>query len=141
MPRTETAAATSFRWTDRPSILEATRALGLNDRRVARLIDTAPEQVHSWVAGKRPIPHVRLVALIFLVVRLTGEVGAWIPAQTRYARRAQMARETASRWAAIAKSELEEDLGGDILAHPDLVRRGYEIGEAALAKLEAADSS
>jgi DNA-binding transcriptional regulator YdaS (Cro superfamily) len=119
------ASPALYRWADRPAILEACRSLGINDRRVARLLGIQPEQVHAWVAGKRPIPHKYLLALAFLIGRLTGEIAAWIPPQTRYARRAE-----------IALLELMEDLGGDINDHPDLTRRGYELGEAALAKLE-----
>jgi hypothetical protein len=142
MPREDTEKATApgiaaYRWADRPAILEACRSLGINDRRVARLLDITPEQVHAWVAGKRPIPHKYLLALIFLIGRLTGEVAAWLPPLTRYARRAQMAKEAAEAWCAIARLELMEDLGGAITGHPDLVRRGYELGEKALAKLEA----
>ena len=124
------------KYADRPAILEACRSLGINDRRVARLLGIQPEQVHAWVAGKRPIPHKYLLALAFLIGRLTGEIAAWIPPQTRYARRAEIAREAASKWCALALLELTEDLGGDINDHPDLTRRGYELGEAALAKLE-----
>ena len=140
MPRaaTETTSATPalYRWADRPAILEACRSLGINDRRVARLLGIQPEQVHAWVAGKRPIPHKYLLALAFLVGRLTGEIAAWIPPQTRYARRAEIAQEAASKWCALALLELMEDLCGDINDHPDLTRRGYELGEAALARLE-----
>ena len=78
MPRaaTETTSATPalYRWADRPAILEACRSLGINDRRVARLLGIQPEQVHAWVAGKRPIPHKYLLALAFLIGRLTGEI-------------------------------------------------------------------
>jgi hypothetical protein len=134
-------AAAPWRWNDRPPILEATKALGLNDRRVAGLIGVAPEQVHSWVAGKRPIPDVRLLALIFLIGRLTGEVGAKVPVQTRYGRRAQTALNAASAWNVLACLELMEDLGGDITAHPELMKKAYDLGAAALAKLERADAA
>jgi DNA-binding transcriptional regulator YdaS (Cro superfamily) len=127
----------AYQWADRPAILEACRSLGINDRRVARLLDITPEQVHAWVAGKRPIPHVRLLALAFVIGRLIGEIAAEIPPQTRYARRAEIAREAASKWCALALLELTEDLGGDITAHRDLIQRGYELGKAALRKLEA----
>jgi DNA-binding transcriptional regulator YdaS (Cro superfamily) len=135
------ASEVRWRWTDRPPILEATRALGLNDRRVAKLIGVTPEAVHSWVTSRRPIPHQRLLALIFVVGRLTGEVASWAPAQTRYARRAQIATNAASQWNVLARLELMEELGGDITAHPELIAKGYELGEQALAKLERADAA
>jgi hypothetical protein len=138
---TRADALTHHRWHDRPPILEAIRTLGLNDRKAARLMGIPPEQVASWVAGKRRIPHVRLIALLFIVTRLTGQVGAWEPVNSRYGRRAKVAKENAARWALLAKQELEEDLGGDITAHFDLVLKGEAIGRAALAKLEAEDAS
>ena len=103
------ASAVFDRLGDRPPILEATRALGLNDRRVARLLGLKFEQIRSWVSGKRPIPHRHMLALIFLIARLTGEVGAWVPAQTRYARRARIAVDAAKRYADLATEELRED--------------------------------
>ena len=96
---------------------------------------SSPNKFTPECAGKRPIPHKYLLALAFLIGRLTGEIAAWIPPQTRYARRAEIAHEAASKWCALALLELMEDLGGDINDHPDLTRRGYELGEAALAKL------
>ncbi len=103
------------------------------------MLGVTPEAVHSWVAGKRPIPPLRHLALIFLVVRLTGRVGAWVPPQSRYARRSELTRENAAAWAALARDELTDDLGGHI--PDDLIARGYELGRAALAKLEAADAA
>jgi len=138
----ETVFATAtYRWADRPPILEATRSLQINNRRVAKLIGIFPEQVHSWVSGKRPIPHVHILALIFIVGRLTGAISPSRPVKSRYARRAELARYCANRWLELAKLELAEDSGFDDLSqHPD-VMRAYAVGEAALAKLERADAA
>jgi hypothetical protein len=130
-----TTSPADTRLTERPPILEATRSLGINDRRIAKLNGVSPEAVHAWSTGKRPIPHVRHVALLFVVTRLAGIVGAAFPPQSKYARRAAVARESAAAWAQLAKEELEEALGGEIPM--DLIAHGYEVGEAMLAKLEA----
>jgi hypothetical protein len=138
----ETNAATAtYHWSDRPPILEATRALGINDRRVAKLVGIFPEQVHSWVSGKRPIPHIHILALIFMVGRLTGAISPSRPVKSRYSRRAELALDCANRWLELAKLELAEDSGfHDLTQHPD-VMRAYDVGEAALAKLERADAA
>jgi DNA-binding transcriptional regulator YdaS (Cro superfamily) len=138
----ETAAATAaYRWADRPPVLEAARALGINDRRVAKLIGILPEQVHSWVSGRRPIPHVHTLALIFIVGRLTGAISPSRPVKSRYCRRAELAFDCANRWLELAKLELAEDSGFDDLSQHPEVMRAYAVGEAALAKLEQADAA
>ena len=136
-----TTATATYRWADRAPILEATRALGINDRRVAKLVGIFPEQVHSWVSGKRPIPHVHILTLIFIVGRLTGAISPSRPVNSRYSRRAELAFDCANRWLELAKLELAEDSGfDDLRQHPDLMR-AYDVGEAALAKLERADAA
>ena len=138
-----TAAAATWRWNDRPAILEATKALGLNDRRVARLLGVSAEFVHSWANGRKPIPHLRLLTLIFLVGRLTGDIGKQQPPQTRYARRAQMAIDAAVGWKNLATLELLEDVGGTDIGetNPELVKKAFQLGLAAIAKLERADAA
>jgi hypothetical protein len=121
--------------TDRPPILEATRSLGINDRRLGKLMGIAPEQVHKWATGKTPIPVIRQLAMLFLVTRLTGIVGAASPPQTRYARRAATARDAAKAWCALANDELHEDLGG--VFHAEQIERGIAMGELMIAQLEA----
>jgi transcriptional regulator with XRE-family HTH domain len=127
------------RLSDRPPILEATRALGLNDRRVARLLGLTSEQINSWVSGKRPIPHRHMLASIFLIKRLTGEVGGWRPARTRYARRARIAVDAANAYAKLAVEELREDYD-DRWPAVD-IEAGAEIGQRMLDRLEARDAS
>jgi hypothetical protein len=122
--------------TDRPPIFEATRVLGLNDRKVARLLGVSAEAVHIWVSGKKGIPPLRHAALLYLVGRLTGVVGAFVPSQSRYARRSALARKAAKAWEELARDELIEDCGGYI--PDDLILRGYALGQQALARLEGA---
>jgi hypothetical protein len=129
------AIAALDRATERPPILEATRALAMPDRLVARLLGVTPEAVNAWAYNKRPVPRVRHVALLFVVARLAGIVGANFPTNSRYARRAAIARDSAEAWAALARDELTEACGGYI--PDDLIVRGYEQGEKALARLEA----
>jgi hypothetical protein len=128
-------ATTYLNVTERAPIFEATRSLGLNDRKIAQLMGISPEAVHQFVNGKKPLPLVRHLALLYLVTRLTGVVGAAYPPNTRFARRAQVAIDAAKAWAECARSELEEDTGGVYRAED--IERGYEIGELMLARLEA----
>jgi hypothetical protein len=135
--RTQTTAPikATDRVTDRPPILEACRSLGLNDRQVALLMGVSPELVHAWVIGRKPMPYVRLMALLFMVTRLVGIVGKTFPPQSRYARRATVACDAATAWVALARHELNEDLGG--VFHAEQIEQGYELGRRMLAKLEA----
>jgi hypothetical protein len=130
----QTSTTATARVTDRPPILEATRSLGLTDRTIARLMNISAVAVNQWAIGTKPIPHVRHLALLFLVTRLTGVVGANFPPQSRYARRAQIARDAATAWAALARDEMNEDTGG--VLHAEQVERGYELGQRMLARLE-----
>jgi hypothetical protein len=120
--------------TDRPPIFEATRSLGLNDRKIARLMGISPEAIHQFIKGKKPLPIVRALALQFLVTRLTGLVGAAYPPPTRYARRAQIAIDAAKAWCQLARDELEEDTGRVYRAED--IERGVALGERMLARLE-----
>jgi hypothetical protein len=122
------------RVTDRPPILEAVRALGLADRTIAGLMDISAVAVNRWAMGKDPIPQVRYLALLFLVTRLVGIVGEKFPPQSRYARRAAVARDAASAWAKLARDELDEDVRGVYQA--ETIERSVAMGEQMVAKLE-----
>jgi hypothetical protein len=128
-------ATTYLNVTDRAPIFEATRSLGLNDRKIAQLMGISPEAVHQFVNGKKPLPIVRHLALLYLVTRLTGLVGAAYAPNTRYARRAQVKIDAAKAWCQLARDELDEDVSG--IYHADQIERGYELGQRMLAKLEA----
>jgi hypothetical protein len=130
----QTGTTATARVTDRPPILEATRALGLNDRMVADLNNISPVTVNHWAIGKKPIAHVRQMALLFLVTRLVGIVGANFPPQSRYARRAAVARDAATAWAKLARDELDEDVRGVYQA--ETIERSVAMGEQMVAKLE-----
>jgi hypothetical protein len=123
-----TVPRATARVAERPPILEATRALGVNDSMLARALGISKMTVADWGLGKRPIPIVRHLALLFLVTRLTGLVGAKYPPQSRYARRAAIARDAAIAWANLARDELDEDTAG-IYRAEDL-ERGVALGES-----------
>jgi hypothetical protein len=129
------AAIAPDRVSDRPPIFSALYVLGLRDAELARLLGVSTVAVHLWASGKKPIPLVRHLALLFLVTRLTGVVGAKCPPQSRYARRAQIARDAATAWAALARDEIDEDTGGVYTA--ETIERGLALGERMLANLEA----
>jgi hypothetical protein len=132
---TQTTAAAESHRASRPPIFEATRVLGLNDRKVARLLGVSPEAVHQWVNGKYPIPPWRHAAILFLVGRLIGIFGAAYPPQSRYAQRSELVRQAAKAWEEAARNELIEDCGGYV--PDDVLMRGYELGEQMLRELEA----
>jgi hypothetical protein len=121
---------------DRPPVLSALAVLGLNYAHIGRLAGVATMTVSNWATGNRPLPLVRHLALQFLVARLTGLVGAKEPPNTNYARRSQITVEAATRWAALARDELNEQTGG-VYSGED-IGRGYELGRRMLARLEAA---
>jgi hypothetical protein len=130
-----TPAVAPDRVSDRLPIFSALHVLGLGYAEIGRLLGVSTVSVHHWATGKKPLPIVRAIALQFLVTRLTGLVGAAYPPNTRYARRAEIAREAAERWCLLARDELEEDTGGVYRAED--IERGYELGQRMLAKLEA----
>jgi hypothetical protein len=101
---------------------------------VADLNNISPVTVNHWAIGKKPIPHVRQLALLFLVTRLVGIVGAKFPPNTRYARRAAITRDAATAWAALARAEIDEDTRGVYQA--ETIERGIAMGEAMIEKLE-----
>jgi hypothetical protein len=129
------ASAAASRSADCPPIFSALHVLGFNSAEIGRLFGVTTVSVHEWTANKKKIPIVRHLALLFLVTRLTGLVGANYPPQSRYARRAAIARDAAIAWAKLAKDEMEEDTAGVYRAED--LERGVALGERLLAKLEA----
>jgi hypothetical protein len=132
--RTTAATTTAHRVGDRPPVFLALHVLEFNYAQIGRLMGVTTMTVHEWATGKKPIPVVRHLALLFLVTRLTGVVGAE-PPQTRYARRAAIAIDAATRWARLARDELDEDTRGIYRAED--IERGIALGERMVAKLEA----
>jgi transcriptional regulator with XRE-family HTH domain len=57
----------------RPPILDATRAIGLSDSELARLLGCSQMQVSSWATRRRPIPRVKLFAIWMFLVTLEHE--------------------------------------------------------------------
>jgi hypothetical protein len=133
-PQTISVAAPD-RVTDRLPIFSALHVLGLSYAEIGRLLGVSTVTVHHWAVGKKPLPLVRFLALQFLVGRLVGIIGAKYPPQTRYARRAEIARNAAESYLLLARDELEEDSRG-IYRAEDL-ERAVGLGERMLAKLEA----
>jgi hypothetical protein len=132
---TSQAAVATYRVSDRLPIFSALHVLGLSYAEIGRLLGVSTVSVHEWATGKKPLPLVRHLALQFLVTRLTGVVGAKFPPQTRYARRAQIARDAAIAWAELSRDEMAEDTGGVFQAKT--VERGMALGQRMLARLEA----
>jgi hypothetical protein len=130
-----TTATTRSRAGDRPPILSALAILGLNHAALGRLFGISTMAVSQWATGDRPIPLVRHLALLFLVTRLTGVIDPTHPPQTRYARRAQIAVDAASRWCNLARDELDEDQGSTYRAED--IERGQALGQRMLDRLEA----
>jgi hypothetical protein len=136
-PRTQatTKISAASQAADRLPIFSALYVLGFNYAEVGRLLGVSTMSVHQWAVGKKKIPIVRHLALLFTVTRLTGLVGAKYPPQSRYARRAAIARDAAIAWANLARDEMEEDTAGVYRAED--LERGVALGERMLAKLEA----
>jgi DNA-binding transcriptional regulator YdaS (Cro superfamily) len=135
-PMQTVAAARSDRVGERLPIFSALDVLGLSYAEIGRLLGVSTVSVHHWATGKKPLPLVRHLALLFLVTRLTGVVGAADLPQTRYARRAEIAIDAARRWCQLARDELEEDQRGTY--HAEDIERGIALGQRMLARLEAA---
>jgi hypothetical protein len=135
-PQTDTAARPEF--ADRVPLLEAFGALGVRDAKIARALGYSSVFVTAWRTGKRPIPHKTQAALLFVVGRLTGQIGANVPPKTKYARRAQVAVKTAMMWANLARNEFAAELGSDDPGRdfPDLAAEAFELGKRVLAHLE-----
>jgi hypothetical protein len=139
--RSDSTARPAF--AERPPVLDGLRALGLSDAKTARALGCTSEYIAAWRSGRKPIPHKTHAALIYLIGRLTGQIGASAQPQTKYARRAQVAMEAATLWANLARDELAEALGSADPGrdYPELVKDAYELGQRALARLERADAA
>jgi hypothetical protein len=135
MQRTSSNVTPADRTGDRLPIFSALHVLGFSYAEVGRLLGVSTMSISDWANGKKPLPVVRHLALLFLVTRLTGVVGAKHPPQTRFARRAQIAVDAAARWCELARDELEEDTGGIYRAED--IERGTALGQRMLDRLEA----
>jgi transcriptional regulator with XRE-family HTH domain len=120
---------------DRLPIFSALNVLGLSYAEIGRQLGVTTVTVHEWARGKKPLPLVRHLALLFLVGRLTKIIGAKHPPQTRYARRSEIAVEAAIKWAALARDEIEEDTRGVYRAED--IERATGLGERMVKRLEA----
>jgi hypothetical protein len=89
----------------RPPILDATRAIGLTDSDLARLIGCSAMVVSEWVTGKRPIPKEKLAALALFLLELEGTLAVISSDLTEgpHAKRAQVLGEAITKlvWMSI----------------------------------------
>jgi DNA-binding transcriptional regulator YdaS (Cro superfamily) len=122
------------RASDRLPIFSALQVLGFSHAQVGRLLGVSTVSVHEWATGKKPLPPLRHATLIWLTGVLIGRFGN-AQLKTRYARRSQLARETAQAWLDLARGEVLEDVGGDL--PKEILLQAHELGKQALAKLEA----
>jgi DNA-binding transcriptional regulator YdaS (Cro superfamily) len=112
----------------RPAILEATRAVGLTDSELARLLNLSPVTVHDWTTGKRRIPPAKHHALVHFIAALAGILkGDLDPPNTMHARRAELLREVLLKWMAMSIEEgaMAEDTSDE----------ARELAERMLSKL------
>jgi hypothetical protein len=86
----------------RPAILEATRAIGLTDAEVARLLGCTPMQVNDWVKGRRPIPAVKHHALAIFVGGLAGIFDEGEITESAYSKRARLLQSAIVGWLKLA---------------------------------------
>lgn len=132
---TPTTAKAAHDWVgERLPIFEALRSIGLRDRQIARALGISRVAVSDWAGGRRPIPPLRHATLIWLVGVLIGRFGK-AQLNSRYARRSQLARDSAERWLNLARDEVLEDIGGDFPV--EILRQAHEAGKQMLARLEA----
>ena len=88
----------------RPPILDATRALGLSDSEIGRLLGCSSMQVSHWATNRRPIPRVKLFALYLFLERIkTLFVGS---TAGPYARRARILDDALSDLAQMSVERL-----------------------------------
>jgi hypothetical protein len=116
----------------RPAILEATRAVGLTDAEVARLLGCTPMQVNDWVKGRRPIPAIKHHALAIFVGGLAGIFDEGEISDTAYSKRARLLQSAILGWLKIALEE--EGAMSATFAHP----HPQELAHQMLARLEDA---
>jgi predicted transcriptional regulator len=113
------------KWLTRPPILEATRALGLNDQRVADLMELTQPAVAMWANGSRGIHPKRQLALIVLIHDLIEAVGETpVPDDPKMARRVAAVRQAAQAWVEVAAEEFKASIGG---------QPSIELGTTAMA--------
>jgi hypothetical protein len=134
-----TAAATKIadRVLSRPSILEATRIIGLTDAEVARLLGCTPMQVNDWVKGRRPIPAVKHHALAIFVGAMSGIFHDPAP-DTYHSRRARLLQSAVLGWLTLAVEEegaMSATLQRERVGQESL--RPAELAHQMLAKLES----
>jgi hypothetical protein len=134
-PPTATAGIVSDRVSDRLPIFSALHVLGLRDVEIGRLLGVSTVSVHQWATGKKPFPLIRRLALNYLVGRLVGIIGAKYPPQTRFARRAEIARAAAEAYLLLDRDEFEEDTRRIYQAED--IERAAALGERLLVQLEA----
>ena len=121
----------SDRVLNRPAILEATRAIGLTDAEVARLLGCTPMQVNDWVKGRRPIPPAKHHALAIFVGGLAGIFDEGEIGDTAYTRRARLLRSAIVGWLKFAIEEEGAMMATFAKPHPE------ELAHQMLAKLDA----
>jgi DNA-binding transcriptional regulator YdaS (Cro superfamily) len=129
-----TPAVATDRVSDRLPVFSALHVLGFSYAELGRLLGVSTVSVHHWATGKKPLPPLRHATLIWLTGVLIGRFGN-VRLKTRYARRSQLARETAQAWLDLARDEALEDVGGDFPG--EIILQAHELGKRALAKLEA----
>jgi transcriptional regulator with XRE-family HTH domain len=128
--------AASARTGDRPPIFSALEVLGFTYAHIGRLLGVSTMTVSNWATGKKPIPVVRYLALLYLAARLTGLIGKGLPPlKTRYTRRSKIALDAATAWCNLARDELDEDTRGIYRAED--VERGEALGQRIVDRLEA----
>jgi hypothetical protein len=137
MAETQAAArpATNDRVADRLPIFSALNVLGMSYAEIGRHLGVTTVSVHEWARGKKPLPLVRHLALLFLVGRLTAVIGVKHPPNTRYARRSEIAIEAARKWAELAREEIAEDTQGVYQAEE--LERAIGLGQRIVHRLES----
>jgi transcriptional regulator with XRE-family HTH domain len=114
----------------RPAILEATRAVGLSDSDLARLLNCTPMAVNDWVKGRRRIPPAKHLAMVHFIAALAGILeGVLDPPNTVHARRAELLREVILKWLAMAVDD------GAMAGSEAELAVGDKLAERMIAKL------
>lgn len=85
-----------------PPIIDAMRLVGFSYAEVARLVGCRPEQLNSWVKGRRRIPPIKHLGMIMFVFSLAY----WLePQPGPYGARAKVLAETLIELGHIAHDE------------------------------------
>jgi hypothetical protein len=118
----------------RPAILEATRAIGLTDSEVARLLGCTPMQVNDWVKGRRRIPPTKHHALAIFIGGLAGIFDEGDIGDTAYSRRARLLQSAILGWLTLAVEEEGAMSATLATANPaELARQMFAKFEASVA--------